>query len=278
VKGEVDYYFAFDVANELVLERARALLTERGLLAGPDAAPKWPRGLALPAPVAVAADASGETLAGAPLRVEVRLFEFGAVSVVMRVPFSVDAVTNLAPFLNPTLGSGRSLEDLARRLANEAFAAVQPALGKPSGVGPPETYTVFRVSDLGGAGDAEAWLVEQRAVVAGLLAGLADRRISTSQVDEVFRLQRALTRSDAVVLAWDAALVIDLAGPAADVLFAIEVANLQLEEFRQMDRSLDRFLDNAYGDLERHGLSLFGPSTVLRKLRRFRVDLAKLAD
>ncbi len=79
-------------------------------------------------------------------------------------------------------------------------------------------------------------------------------------------------------MAWDAALAIDSEGPATDVLFAIELANLQLEEFRHMDRLLDRFLDNAYGDLERRSLSLLGPSAVLRKLRRFRVDFAKLAD
>ena len=45
-----------------------------------------------------------------------------------------------------------------------------------------------------------------------------------------------------------------------------------------MDRALNRFMDNAYSDLDRPAPSLLGTSTVLRKLRRFRVDLARLAD
>jgi hypothetical protein len=278
VTGEVVYYFAFDVASEIRLESGRALLVERGLLAGPEATPAWPRGLALPAPLAMTARGAAERVGGQPLTVEVRLFEFGAVSVVMRVRFSANDVTEVGPLLNATLDGGGTPEALARRLCADACDAVRQALVKPSGVGPPELYTVVRIGDLGGPADTEAWLAEHRAPVAGLLAGLPAGRISAGQVEEVFRQQRSLTRFDAVVLAWDAALVIDLAGPAADVLFAIEVANLQLEEFRQMDRSLDRFLDNAYDDLERPGFSLLGSSAVLRKLRRFRVDLAKLAD
>jgi hypothetical protein len=206
------------------------------------------------------------------------LFEFGAVSVVMRVPFTSNTLSDLRPFLSPVLAGSYPPEDLARRLCDEICKAVQPALLKPSPIGLPESYTVFRISDLAGAAETEAWLAEHRAEIAELLAGLQSGTISAGQVEEIFRQQRSLTKSDAVVLAWDAAIVIDLAGPAGDVLFAIEIANLQLEEFRQMDRSLDRFLDNAYGDLERRGLSLLGPSVVLRKLRRFRVDLAKLAD
>jgi hypothetical protein len=82
-----------------------------------------------------------------------------------------------------------------------------------------------------------------------------------------------------VVIDWDAALVIDLDGYAEDVLFVLELANLQLEEFRWMDRVLDRYLDQAYEDLVRRRWWTFGAAAaVLRSLRRLRVDLARLAD
>jgi hypothetical protein len=72
---------------------------------------------------------------------------------------------------------------------------------------------------------------------------------------------------------------VDLDGYVDDVLYTLELANLQLEEFRMMDRTLDRYLNRAYDDLERERFSLLGPETkVLRVLRRFRVDLTKLAD
>ncbi|HWY32781.1 MAG TPA: hypothetical protein VNX46_18600, partial [Candidatus Acidoferrum sp.] len=51
------------------------------------------------------------------------------------------------------------------------------------------------------------------------------------------------------------------------------------EEFRVMDNLLDRYLDRAYEDLDRRPLPLFGGANkVLRQLRRFRVDVAKLTD
>jgi hypothetical protein len=82
-----------------------------------------------------------------------------------------------------------------------------------------------------------------------------------------------------VVIDWDAALVVDLTGYVEDVLYVLELANLQLEEFHAMDRTLDRYLNSAYDDLERRSFHLFGLSSkVLRALRRFRVDVTKLAD
>jgi hypothetical protein len=72
---------------------------------------------------------------------------------------------------------------------------------------------------------------------------------------------------------------VDLTGYVDDVLYALELANLQLEEFKVMDRRLDKYLDRAYEDLERRPMPLFGAANkTLRHLRRFRVDVAKLTD
>ena len=63
--------------------------------------------------------------------------------------------------------------------------------------------------------------------------------------------QRSFENTDLVVIDWDAALVVDLTGYVDDVLYALELANLQLEEFRVMDQRLDKYLDRAYDDLDR---------------------------
>ncbi len=63
------------------------------------------------------------------------------------------------------------------------------------------------------------------------------------------------------------------------MLYVLELANLQLVEFRVIDQILDRHLDQAYADLERRPRPLFGRAPgVLNKLRHFRVDVTKLAD
>ncbi len=107
MKGEVLYYFAFDIANELQVEMARRLLEEQGLSAGSDMGPAWPRGLALPAPLA-ASSSEKLTVLGVQLRVELRLFDFGAISIVMSGPFTLDALQDLRKYLTPALNVGQS--------------------------------------------------------------------------------------------------------------------------------------------------------------------------
>ena len=109
-----------------------------------------------------------------------------------------------------------------------------------------------------------------------LLADFDPARLSDAQVAEVLRLRRSFENADLVVIDWDAALVVDLDGYAEDVLFVLELANLQLEEFRWMDRYLDGYLEQAYADLGRRWA--LGTRAVLTSLRRLRVDLARLAD
>ena len=233
MKGDLVFFFAFDIANEVLPDLALGLLRERGLLAERDATPVWPRGPALTAPLLIAFPGRADMLGGAALGVELRLFEFGAISVVMRAPFAVTALTELTSYTSHSLGDGRRPEELARESCVRICIEIQPALVRPSSVGEPESYLAFRVCDLDGVDDVEQWLAANHAEVAGLLTGVPFNRISSGQMDEVFRYQRSLTRTDTVVLAWDAALVVDLVGDAADVLFTIELANLQLEEFRR---------------------------------------------
>jgi hypothetical protein len=138
---------------------------------------------------------------------------------------------------------------------------------------------VFCLTDLAGVDDVNRWLGDQRREVAGLLTETAASQLSEAQVGEVLRIQRSFENTDLAVIDWDAALVVDLTGYVDDVLYALELANLQLEEFRVMDRRLDTYLDRAYDDLDRRRLPLFGGATkTLRHLRRFRVDVAKLTD
>jgi hypothetical protein len=93
------------------------------------------------------------------------------------------------------------------------------------------------------------------------------------------RIQRSYSKQDLTVIDWDAALIVDLTGYVDDVLYALELANLQLEEYRVMDERLDEFLGRAYEDVGRPRFRLFGGyAAVLSKLRVFRVDITKLND
>jgi hypothetical protein len=141
----------------------------------------------------------------------------------------------------------------------------------------PEAYTVFSITELEGVSDVAQWAGCQRRAIAGLLSETDPEQLSDHQVAESTRLQQSFEKGDLVVIDWDAALVVDLSGYVDDVLYTLELANLQLEEFRALDQRLDRYLDRMYEDLERRP-KWVAPSATLQTLRRLRVDVAKLAD
>jgi hypothetical protein len=218
-------------------------------------------------------------IAGQPVRVAVHVFDVGVVSIVLRVGCDCATIADLQLLRDPTLDDGRPLDRVAAEICGAVYRDLDGALINATPPGEPEGYTAICLSNLNGTTDVAAWLAGQRRAIAGLLAGLDPDRLSDAQVAETLRLQWSLERDGLVVIDWDAALVVDLTGAAEDVLYVLEVANLQLEEFRTMDRTLDRYLDRVYTDLGRRGAGLFGPpGALLRKLRWFRVDLTKLAD
>jgi hypothetical protein len=184
------------------------------------------------------------------------------------------------PFHNPQLDTGETLDEVALKLCLDVCNELRDLLvARTEFPLLPEAYTVFCLTELGEAKDANRWLEGQRREAAGLLTETPPAQLSEVQVGEVLRIQRSFENTDLAVIDWDAALVVDLTGYVDDVLYVLELANLQLEEFRVMDRRLDRYLDRAYDDVARRRLSLFGRSNkVLRHLRQFRVDVAKLTD
>ncbi len=274
------YLYAFDVANEIITPRVQEILSERPFPFEIRQDRTLPKDVPLYKPLAIEPNPLKATLYGSAVRLLIRIYDVGVVTIMMRAAFDTGTLEDLMRFHNPTLEDGSSPD----RVAADFCAKVCDSL-KDSVVGlaefppPAEAYTVFCLSGLDGIADADAWLTENRRGVAGLLTETAADQLSDMQVTETLRIQRSFEKSDLTVIDWDAALVIDLTGYMDDVLYALELANLQLEEFRVMDRRLDKYLDRAYGDLDKKGVALFGAANkTLRHLRRFRVDVAKLTD
>jgi hypothetical protein len=278
LRGEVVYLFAFDVANEVRLDRAAELVPAKSAPAATGEHPA-PREVPVTRSVVVEFDPPSARLKGAPIHLFIRIYEVGVISVMVRVPFAADSLEALARFHAPVLDDGRPLEELARAECAALRGRIADALVRHGPDSEPEAYTVFCLTALDGERDANRWLFAHERSAAGLLATLPGERLSEAQVAEILRLRRSFEKTDLVVIDWDAALIVELDGSVEDVLRVLEVANLQLEEFRWMDRTLDRYLERAYEDLNRRRWWWFGRgAAVLRSLRQLRVDLTKLAD
>lgn len=279
MKGEVIYLYAFDVANEISTSRVREVLSEKPFPFEIRMDRTLPKDMPLYKPLAIEPSPLSAKLLGSPVRLLIRIYDVGVVTVMMRAAFETASLEELMAFHNPKLENGDWPADVAAMLCAQVCDGIKDWMIGQTVFPAPEAYTVFCFTNLDAATDANVWLGENRRAVAGLLTETPAEKLSEAQVNEVLRIQRSFENTDLAVIDWDAALVVDLAGYVDDVLYALELANLQLEEFRVMDSRLDRYLDRAYEDLERRPLPLFGgASKMLHQLRRFRVDVAKLTD
>lgn len=278
MKGEVVYLYAFDVAYEIVTSKVQEILAQKPFPFTIRTEHTFPRDVPLYQPLAVEPPFHSR-IGDRPVSLLIRVYSLGVVTVAFRVSFEIETLLDLFPFHRATLDKGQTLDEAAREICAGVCKSLREFMVRSAQPSAPEAYSIFCLTELSGVQDVNHWLRQNRRTAAGLLSETNPDRISENQVRESLRIRRSFEKTDVVVIDWDAALVVDLDGYVEDVLYVLELANLQLEEFRVMDRSLDRYLDQFYDRLERLPSPFLGWSAgVLRALRRFRVDLTKLAD
>jgi hypothetical protein len=151
-----------------------------------------------------------------------------------------------------------------------------------------EAYTVFCITspldaEGGGHVSAEEWLRANRRQVAALLTEETDQgHLSGQEAEESTSQHLSYYDHDLVVVDWDAALIVDEARFVDEMVYLMELANLQLAELEAYDRILDAVVDRSYRDLggsgSLQGLRRWTGRKTLTDLREIRIDLARLSD
>jgi hypothetical protein len=104
----------------------------------------------------------------------------GAISITVRVPFSVGSIGELVPYHDLRFSDGTALYDEVQRLAGEVKDELKPHSIRPlDRLGDEEAYTVFCINGPLGASDGagvrgEDWLEANRRQVAALLTEETD--------------------------------------------------------------------------------------------------------
>src|SRR5262245_33348148 len=166
LRGEVVYLYAFDVANEIRLDRAAELLSGQSAPFTTRQDRPAPRDVPVYRPLAVEPRTEAR-FQGSPLRVLVRVYEVGVVSVTVRVAFARKSPAELIPFHAPVLDDGRALDGLAREQCAKIRERLAESLVRPGGETDPEAYTLFCLTQLAGERDANRWLAGHQREVAG---------------------------------------------------------------------------------------------------------------
>jgi len=286
MKGKVVYLFAFDVAAEFRTSDIVTVMSQKphpfGINLGP-AAPKDVR-LYFPRVVALPATPHASNLGPVTLTTVIKVFDVGVLSISFDVGFDVPDLATLAPYHQLAVDQA-PLQRRAEELCRQVTAELRPFMVKPADdARSPEAYTIFCLETLDGDPERPVteWVRARRQELAQVLGEESSGPpLDPSQVAEMFRVAQSYSVDDHTVIDWDAALVIDRGGYFDDVLYMIELANLQLEEFRLLDDRLDAFFLRAYDDVDSyfaHRRIIRGPQKVMKSLRSIRMDVTKMSE
>jgi hypothetical protein len=282
--GEVVYLYAFDVAYDTARKPIRELLGQPVAQFAVDASKRSPRQLFFYKPQMIRLPPMERIGPLGAVRVErvIKLLPVGAISISVRVPFTVDHVEELVAFHDLQFSNG-SLHDEVRRLAQEVVAELRGHLIRPHPqLTEEEAYTVFCLAAPVLNADntpmnAEQWFHAHRRQVAALLTQEEEpERLSKQEAEESTARYLSYYEDDIAVVDWDAALLVDAPQDFDETLYILELANLQLAELEAYDRLLDEALERSYRDLGERPLR--SRADTLRELREIRIDLARFND
>ncbi|HEV2970818.1 MAG TPA: hypothetical protein VGY55_12680 [Pirellulales bacterium] len=280
VSGTVHIYVAFDLGDEVDLEAARRLLVGQPQALArrrrtPSSFAYSPPPLRFPlepielklqptdrtphektsertessaAPQGIDAGQSDEPHESAPTicrssiaSAEATLFDFGGVSVAMHLPISL-TIGELSTLATCLADSDRLVEQ-AKSAAQWLFERLRPAIVQPAFNPLTEEYVVFQLPP-GLPLPPPHVLLEQWSEWAAGMARLENEPLSGDEVAAALHSFISYSPRDLLVPEWSAALLID--SDCDETLQTIEFANLQLLEYRFIDKLLDDRLADAY--------------------------------
>lgn len=285
--GEVVYLYAFDIAYEISRAPIRELLGQTVAQFVPDASKKSPRQLFFYRPQMVRLPPVERFGPRGPIRIErtIKLLPVGAISIMVRIPFSVDKIEDLVSYHDIRFNDGSYLYDDVRDLAEQVRQELAGSLIRPvKTLGDEEAYTVFCFNaPLKNAKSepmsAEDWFLGNRRGVAALLTEEPDLfQLSDQEADESSARYFSYYENDIVVIDWDAAVIVDDPRYFDETLYIMELANLQLAELEAYDRILDDAVEKSYRDLASRRFKSLRINSTQRELREIRIDLARLQD
>ena len=287
LSGEVVYLYAFDIAYELNRLPVRELLGQPVGQFVVDASKRAPRQMSFYRPEMIRLPPLERLGPGGRVWIErtVKFLPVGAISITVRVPFQVGRVEDLVPYHDLRFTDGTYLYDEVRQLAEDLRNALAPYAVRPvKQLGDEEAYTAFcihapLVAQDGSSVSTESWMHTSRREIASLLTEEPDPgHLSEQEAHESTAKHFSYYEKDVVVIDWDAALIVDEPRYVDEIIYIMELANLQLAELEAYDRILDNAVERSYRDLAVRRVRSWASAGVQRELREIRVDLARLSD
>lgn len=279
--GRCTLLAAFDIALSIDLDMAERLITdakERVSVRHSRKAPPYftytppPLRIVRPAPnLAIGTFSTTPT-------VELVVFDFGAVSVRFHIDLDGSPLNLLD--LSEAVFDNAAVHAEARRQVELLLDVIGPAV-RAACIDPRvEDYAIFQIGRLDGGLPPSSLLSGHSTFLAQVLR--AERGpLAAEETRDALACQLVYSPDDAVLIDWNAAIVLDADGD--DALTVLEFANVELLELRFLDDRLDAQLEESYQALSRQEgrrrwLILPPPVRDLARIGRLQVDSALLFE
>lgn len=272
--------FAYDIGFAIDLDKAERLIqhaTQRDSIRRTRKAPQYFQ--YHPPPLRVNVERAPLKISGfaSDALVDLVIYDFGAVSVIYRIPFSgpLESVKQLGF----ALYDNASLLQESGRETQLLLDAIRPAVSKPNRHDLVEDYVVYHVRGLDPSREPQAVVGAHCVEVAQLLRAESDL-LSSQEVDDCLTHRISFGRGDLTIIDWNAALM--LGEEMDDVLAVLEFANVELLEMRFLDDQLDRAQAQAYAYFaKRRSVGKWRPrsgSAAMADVARLQLDSAFLFE
>jgi len=249
-QGTCYAFYAYDVGATVDLDIAARRLVADGLKGGRlrqnRRAPRYFD--YQPLPLLITQEVTLATVGGFQLApvVDFLIYDFGAISVSYRIPFS-------GPFETMRVISCKLTEETTLlRDSRERVEALVHALGaavhRPGVASPVEDYAVFQIDGFESAVGADRLHEVYAQDLARILRGESEM-LSAQEVADALACRLSFGPDDMTLIDWNAAIVFDR--DADDVRAVLEFANVELLEMRYLDHQLDTALDRSYEAIAR---------------------------
>lgn len=241
LQGQVIVLFAFDVGYEVSLEQVSSLLSSMPVqpLSGRKRTPNY---FQYTRPPQVLNWGKTDILNGffdQPGEIQVKVFDFGAVSIAYRWPLTAykqELQIQDLPQLSQKLYN-QSLEADAKNQIQILTDKIQPAVVRPDLSPLVEDYYVFIIETLSQPLQTADLLIEHHSTLAQVLR-FDTQCLSQEQQAEALGQSISYYENDLVFVDWNATIIFDQ--DYWDTLNVLEVLNVELLEARYIDAQLDR--------------------------------------
>ncbi len=278
--GHLFFFFAYDVGFDISLPQASRLseASESPGLAGLRPVPQHlqyrPKPLLLPSG---AVELRVET-STVRLEAAVKIFDFGALSVVLCLPVR-DMPWEEYVRTALLLAGEPGIEEAARGIASRLFERIRPAVTRPGFADIAEDYSVWHVGMFSPEMTGSQALARLPQDIARLLT-LEQGVFSAEAIPDILRGPIRYFENDLILSEWNAAFVYDRR--FQDTVEVLEFLNVQMLELRFFDRVLHAAIDEMGDELHkrRNFLSLLHDpyETPLRKLSEIKMDVSMVRE